>query len=49
MVDLRRTGNLNETYITFDNITTTDEDGNVIPANQEVFDKFPLPQTEVGS
>ncbi|WP_420577645.1 RagB/SusD family nutrient uptake outer membrane protein [Ekhidna sp.] len=49
MVDLRRTGNLNETYITFDNITTTDEDGNVIPADQEVFDKFPLPQTEVGS
>ncbi|MEQ8904653.1 RagB/SusD family nutrient uptake outer membrane protein [Ekhidna sp.] len=49
MVDLRRTGNLNESYITFDNITTTDADGNVIPADQEVFTEFPLPLTEIGS
>lgn len=49
MVDLRRTGNLNETYITLDNITTTDEDGNVVPAQQEIFNQFPLPLTEVGS
>ncbi|WP_370087416.1 RagB/SusD family nutrient uptake outer membrane protein [Ekhidna sp.] len=49
MVDLRRTDNLNETYITLDNITTTDSDGNVIPAQQIIFTKFPLPLTEEGS
>lgn len=49
MVDLRRTGNLNETYVTLDPVTTTDEDGNVIPATQEIFNQFPVPLDEVGS
>lgn len=49
MVDLRRTNNLNTTFITFDNVTTTDEDGNVIPATQDVFNQFPLPLDEVGN
>ncbi len=49
MVDLRRTGNLNDTYITLDNITTTDADGNVIPATQEIFNQFPVPLDEVGN
>ncbi|WP_421764647.1 RagB/SusD family nutrient uptake outer membrane protein [Ekhidna sp.] len=49
MVDLRRTGNLTETYITLDPVTTTDEDGNVIPATQEIFNQFPVPLDEVGN
>lgn len=44
MVDLRRTNNLNDTYITLDNIVV---DG--APVTQIVFTKFPLPLTEVGS
>lgn len=49
MVDLRRTGNLNETYVTLDPVTTTDDDGNVIPATQEIFNQFPVPLDEVGN
>ena len=49
MVDLRRTGNLNATFVTFDNVTTTDADGNVIPATQKIFNQFPVPLDEVGN
>lgn len=44
MVDLRRTGNLNDTYITLDNIVVSGT-----PVDQIVFTKFPLPLTEVGT
>lgn len=49
MVDLRRTGNLNDTFITLDNITTTDGEGNVVPAQQIIFNQFPIPLDEVGN
>lgn len=44
MVDLRRTGNLNDTYVTLDNIVVGGT-----PVTQIIFTKFPLPLTEVGS
>ncbi|MEQ9406033.1 MAG: RagB/SusD family nutrient uptake outer membrane protein [Cyclobacteriaceae bacterium] len=44
MVDLRRTGNLNDTYITLDPIVV---DGT--PAVQIIYNQFPLPLDEVGS
>ena len=44
MVDLRRTGNLNDTYITLDDIQV---DGEAV--DQVVFTKFPLPLDEVGN
>lgn len=44
MVDLRRTGNLNDTYITLDPIAV---DGT--PVQQIIFNNFPLPQSEIGS
>ena len=43
MVDLRRTGNLNDTYVTLDNIVV---DGN--PVTQIIYTKFPVPQVETG-
>ncbi len=49
MVDLRRTGNLNDTFITLDNITTTNEEGEVVPAQQIIFTQFPVPLDEVGN
>jgi hypothetical protein len=43
MVDLRRTGNLNDTYVTLD---TIEVDGT--PVTQIIFTKFPVPQVETG-
>jgi hypothetical protein len=44
MVDLRRTGNLNDTFITLDPILV---DG--APVQQIIFNNFPLPLDEVGN
>jgi hypothetical protein len=43
MVDLRRTGNLNDTYVTLDNIVV-----DAVPVAQIIFTKFPVPQVETG-
>lgn len=44
MVDLRRTDNLNDNYITLDNIVV---DGEAV--EQKIFNQFPLPLSEVGN
>lgn len=44
MVDLRRTGNLNDTYVTLDPIVV---DGT--PVTQIIYTQFPLPLEEVGN
>lgn len=44
MVDLRRTGNLNDTFVTLDDIQVDGE-----PVDQIIFNAFPLPLDEVGN